>query len=71
VCVEEHVPRGGLYTQLVHELVRHRLPTRNLSQISLLHSFSHNYGSQVDHLEFHGLTGWKIAMRVISILREK
>ena len=71
VCVEEHVPKGGLFTQLVHEFVSRRLPTGNLSQISLPHSFSHNYGSQVDHLELHGLTGPKIAMRVTSILREK
>ena len=71
VCVEEHMPRGGLFTQLVHELVSLRLPTGNLNHISLPNSFSHNYGSQIDHLELYGLTGRKIAMSIMSILKEK
>jgi transketolase len=68
LCVEEHVPRGGLFTQLVHECVKFRIPTSNLYQASLPGFFSHNYGSQVDHLEFNGLTGPKIAMSLVSLL---
>ena len=68
LCVEEHVPRGGLFTQLIHECVKFQIPTSNLHQASLPGFFSHNYGSQVDHLEFNGLTGPKIAMSLVSLL---
>ena len=68
LCVEEHVPRGGLFTQLIHECVKFKVPTSNLHQASLPGFFSHNYGSQVDHLEFNGLTGPKIAMSLVSLL---
>ena len=69
LCVEEHVPRGGLFTQLIHEYVKFQIPTSNLHQVSLQGSFSHNYGSQADHLEFNGLTAPKIAIRIASILK--
>jgi transketolase len=60
ICIEEHVPRGGLFTQLLHELVKIQITTKNLFQISLPNSFSHKYGSQENHLDLHGLTGEKI-----------
>ena len=69
LCVEEHVPRGGLFTQLIHECIKFQIPTSNLHQVSLQGSFSHNYGSQADHLEFNGLTGPKIATHLESILK--
>jgi len=69
LCVEEHVPRGGLFTQLIHEFIKFQIPTSNLHQVSLQGSFSHNYGSQADHLEFNGLTAPKIAIRIESILK--
>ena len=68
LCIEEHIPRGGLFTQLIHECVKYRIPTSNLYQTSLPGFFSHNYGSQADHLEFNGLTGPKIAMHLVSLL---
>jgi transketolase len=68
LCVEEHVPRGGLYTQLIHECVKFQIPTSNLHQVSLKGFFSHNYGSQADHLEFNGLTAPKIAIYLESLL---
>jgi len=68
LCVEEHVPRGGLFTQLIHEYVKFQIPTSNLHQASLPGFFSHNYGSQADHLEFNGLTGPKIAEYLVSSL---
>jgi len=67
VCVEEHVPRGGLFTQLLHEFVKVQLGTDNVSHISLPNSFSHKYGSQEDHLDLHGLTSEKIYKK-ISVL---
>jgi transketolase len=69
LCVEEHVPRGGLFTQLIHEYIKFQIPASNLHQVSLQGSFSHNYGSQADHLEFNGLTAPKIAIRIESILK--
>lgn len=61
ICAEEHVPRGGLYTQILHEFASARIPSNNLYHRSLPSSFSHRYGSQIDHLDLHGLTGSKIA----------
>lgn len=69
LCVEEHVPRGGLFTQILHEFVRLRKATSNIYQASLAGSFSHKYGSQADHLDFNGLTGPKIALRMEFLLR--
>jgi transketolase len=68
LCVEEHMPRGGLYTQLIHECVKFKISTSNLHQRSLPGFFSHNYGSQDDHLQFNGLTGPNIAIYLESLL---
>jgi transketolase len=70
ICIEEHVPRGGLFTQLLHELVRMQITTKNLFQISLPNSFSHKYGSQENHLDLHGLTGEKIFKKIMELSKE-
>ena len=68
VCVEEHVPRGGLFTQILHEFASTRISTKNLCQLSLPSAFSHNYGSQIDHLDLNGLTAPKIAAHAEALL---
>lgn len=68
LSVEEHVPRGGLFTQLLHEFAHAGISTKNLYQVSLPNSFSHSYGSQADHLDFNGLTAPKIAARIETLL---
>jgi deoxyxylulose-5-phosphate synthase len=68
ICVEEHVPRGGLFTQILHEFAAAQISTKNLYHLSLPSAFSHNYGSQVDHLDLNGLTAPKIASHVERIL---
>ena len=68
ICVEEHVPRGGLFTQILHEFAASRISTKNLYHLSLPSSFSHNYGSQGDHLDLNGLTAPKIASYVERLL---
>lgn len=68
ICVEEHVPRGGLFTQILHEFAAARISTKNLYHLSLPSAFSHNYGSQVDHLDLNGLTAPKIASHVERLL---
>ncbi len=70
ICIEEHVPRGGLFTQLLHELVKIQITTKNLFQISLPNSFSHKYGSQENHLDLHGLTGEKIFKKIMGLSKE-
>lgn len=70
LCVEEHVPRGGLFTQILHELIRVQKPLTNLYQLSLPAAFSHNYGSQMDHLESNGLTAPKIVERVKDLFSD-
>jgi transketolase len=69
ICVEEHVPRGGLFTQILHEFASAQISTRRLNQLSLPSAFSHKYGSQVDHLDLNGLTAPKIASHVEGLLR--
>ena len=68
LCVEEHVPRTGLFTQILHELISIQKPLANLCQLSLPASFSHNYGSQMDHLESNGLTAPKIVAKIRELL---
>jgi transketolase len=68
LCVEEHVPRGGLFTQILHELVLARRSLTNLYQVALPASFSHNYGSQIDHLESNGLTAPKILAKIKDLV---
>ena len=70
ICIEEHVPRGGLFTQLLHELVKIQITTKNLFQISLPNSFSHKYGSRENHLDLHGLTGEKIFKKIMELSKE-
>ena len=68
ICAEEHVPRGGLYTQILHEFVSAHMPTENLCQFSLPNTFSHNYGSQADHLDLNGLNSVKMALKIEHLL---
>jgi transketolase len=56
LVVEEHVPRGGLLTQVLHEFHQARINVEKVSQISLQHQFSHNYGSQEDHFKHNSIT---------------
>jgi transketolase len=67
VCVEEHVSRGGLFTQMLHEFVRLRIGTENVSHISLPDAFSHNYGSQENHMDLNGLTKEKIYTKILDL----
>lgn len=67
ICIEEHIPRGGLFTQILHEFVNLRLSVEKVSHISIPHSFSHNYGSQEDHLNFHGLTSLAIYRKLLDL----
>jgi len=69
LCVEEHVPRGGLFTQLLHELINLRKTNMEVFQLALPAFFSHNYGSQLEHLEISGLIGTKIADSVERLVK--
>jgi transketolase len=67
ICIEEHVPKGGLFTQVLHEFVSLKISTEKLIQISLPESFSHKYGTQNNHLDLNGLTGEKIFKRLAKL----
>lgn len=54
LVVEEHVPRGGLFTQILHEFYKFNLSCRNFIHLSLPNNFSHKYGSQDDHFRYNG-----------------
>jgi transketolase C-terminal domain/subunit len=68
IVAEEHIPRGGLFTQLLIEFYRKKLSTKNITHFSLPENFSHNYGSQLDHFSSNSLTGTEIADYVINVL---
>jgi transketolase len=70
ICVEEHVPRGGLLTQVLHESMSAHKSLTNLFQIALPASFSHNYGSQMDHMEKSGLTAQKILLKINDLFND-
>lgn len=56
IVVEEHIPRGGLFTQLLHDFQTKKIEVGKLDQISLTNKFSHNYGSQEDHWKHNMIT---------------
>lgn len=60
IVVEEHIPRGGLFTQLLHKFHQVNLEIEKINQISLPHKFSHNYGSQDDHFKHNSITAQDI-----------
>jgi deoxyxylulose-5-phosphate synthase len=68
IVAEEHIPRGGLFTQLLIEFYRNKLSTKSITHFSLPENFSHNYGSQLDHFSSNSLTGTGIADYVINVL---
>lgn len=51
IVAEEHIPTGGLFTKILHTVHHERMDTTKLLQISLPFAYSHNYGSQKEHLE--------------------
>ena len=56
IVIEEHVPRGGLFTQLLHVCHERRISTFKFSHVSLKSEYSHHYGSQKDHLDYNGIS---------------
>ncbi len=55
LVLEEHIPVGGLFTRLLHLSHRFGIDSRKMRHRSLSHHFSHNYGSQSEHLDYHKL----------------
>lgn len=71
LCIEEHVPRGGLFTQVIHEIINLKKSTHDIYHKSLPMNFAHYYGSQADHLNLNGLTGPKIAAHLQTLQAQK
>jgi transketolase len=55
IVVEEHMPSGGLFSRILNEIHSENLDTRKIRQRSLPFRYLHNYGTQQEHLYFHGL----------------
>lgn len=64
---EEHVPVGGLFTQFLHQLHGSGIDSTGLVQLSLKNEFSHEYGSQIDHLERSNLTGETMSRFILGL----
>lgn len=71
LVVEEHIPVGGLFTNLLHLFNKEKFDSRPLNQISLPFKFSHNYGSQADHINANELDAVGISSRLIQIIGAK
>ena len=68
IVAEEHIPRGGLFTQLLTEFYRNKISSKNIAHFSLPENFSHSYGSQLDHFSSNSLTGIDMADYVKNVL---
>lgn len=68
VILEEHIPVGGIFTQMLHLAHKFGIDTRKLVQISLPHVFPHNYGSQREHLAHHKLDKFGISEILMKII---
>ena len=68
LVVEEHVPRGGLFTQILHEFYKFNLSCTNFIHLSLPSNFSHKYGSQEDHFRYNSFNSEGIRS---ALLKEK
>ena len=71
LVVEEHIPVGGLFTNLLHLFNQEKLDARLLNQISLPFHFSHKYGNQAEHLTVNALDALGISSRLIEIIGNK
>jgi transketolase len=71
IVLEEHIPKGGLFTQILHEFHTRGLPTQKFCQISLPFEFPEKYGTQQEHLSYLGFSKDSIVERVNGILGRK
>jgi transketolase len=71
IVLEEHIPKGGLFTQILHEFHTRGLSAQKLSQVSLPFEFPQKYGTQQEHLEYHGFGKDSVADRVNRLLGRK
>jgi transketolase len=51
IVIEEHIPIGGLFTRLLHLSYKFGIDFRKFEHKCLPFSFSHQYGSQREHLD--------------------
>lgn len=68
LIVEEHIPRGGLFSQILESIYLNRISFLNLKNLSLPFSYIHKYGSQNDHLTEYKLDSNGIYDHVIENL---
>ena len=66
LVVEEHIPTGGLATA-VSEVVATGIGHARVVRLGLPFEFASAYGSQREHLEYHGLTSTGIATAITQI----
>lgn len=55
IVAEEHIPQGGLFSRVLDAVHRNGQVTGKLIQRCLPFRYSHNYGSQADHLRANKL----------------
>jgi transketolase len=67
IIMEEHVPRGGLFTQILHESFLKKISNSKFIHLSLKPEFPHNYGSQGEHFFSNGLNEANIKSLISSM----
>jgi transketolase len=68
LSLEEHVPRGGLFTQLLHEFAKLSVSTNHLIQRSLPMNYPHKYGSQREHFDANFLSSGHLTELITTTL---
>ena len=68
VVAEEHIPRGGLFSQILESIHLNKISHVKLGHLSLPFSFIHKYGSQNEHFIEYNLDGDGIFTYIIENL---
>ena len=68
LVAEEHIPRGGLFSQILESIYLNKISFLNLRNLSLPFSYIHKYGSQNEHLLEYSLDSNGIFTYIIENL---
>jgi transketolase len=62
IIVEEHIPQGGLFTQVCEIVATRKLIGIEISHLCLPFDFAKNYGSEKEHREANGMDNLSISL---------
>ena len=68
LVAEEHIPKGGLFSQILESIYLNKISFLNLRNLALPFSYIHKYGSQNEHLIEYNLDSNGIYTYIINNL---